>query len=402
MALQIQAKINGYRIQTHSKGNEISIWTDGGRERSAILPDLVQEIKSIGHDNFILDGELILIKNGQPIPRAEMAKVGVGKEPIQEDMVYYVFDIPYYEEDISQKPLFERSKILDEVLPKDLKIIKHMPSWEVSNKKEYDAAVKKAIAFPGSEGFMGKELDSNYEVGRGPGWIKMKQTFELKIKVIGVLKKPNPWSKKPDRDLTSQEALDAFKKLQEKSETYILRGSILGKDGKTLVAIESDHRLTKGDLELRWDAKRAVWAGSEDPRIWQQGAEFKNRMEGETAYGKTYAKKLDPAPTSGDIVTIRPTTMRFFKSPDGTQGIAWENPRLEEIDTERTQPDDYADAERIIVASSQQISLQFTITTLDTESFATHLKQNAGALRKAIIENLVKPDRNKLASQSRS
>jgi len=355
MAVEISAKINGFRIQIH-KNDGVKVYTDGGKERSTILPDLVREIQSLRHDNFILDGELILIKDGQLIPRAEMAKVGVGKEPIRdEETWYYVFDIPYHEEDISQKPLSERLKILDKILPKDLKYIKRMPSWEVSNKKEYDAAVKKAIAFPASEGFMGKELESLYEIGRGPGWVKVKITYELKIKTIGILIEPNPWPEKPDGDLTGQEALDAFKKLQKKSETYILWGAILGKDGKTLIAIESDHRLSQGDLELRWDAKRKVWSGTEDPHIWQMGAGFKNRGKSEIAYGKTYAKKLDPAPRIGDIATIRPTTMRFFKRPDGTQGIAWENPRLEEIDTERTEPDIYIDAERIIKASSQQI-----------------------------------------------
>ena len=355
MPIVIEPKINGYRIEIHRNGG-VKIFTDGGKERSEILVDLTNEAKSLSADNFILDGELILLKDGQPVPRAEMARVGVGKESIKDEEIrYYVFDVPYYEGDISEKPLSERLKILDKILPKDLKYIKRMPSWEVSNKKEYDAAVKKAIDFGSSEGFMGKELESPYTIGRGPGWVKMKITKEIKIKTIGILKKPNPWDKKPDRDLTGQEALDAFKKLQEKSETYILRGAILGKDGKTLIPIESDHKLSQGDLELRWDAKREVWAGTDDPRIWQIGAGFKPRMGGEFALGKTYAKRLDPAPKITDIVTIRPTTMRFFKKADGTQGIAWENPRLEEIDTERKDPDSYQDAERIIEASSQQI-----------------------------------------------
>lgn len=364
MPLIIEPKENGYRIQAHRQGNDIKILTDGGKERHEILVDLTAELKSLPADNFILDGELILLKNGQPIPRAEMARVGVGKEPIKgEELRYYVFDVPFYEEDISQKPLSERIKILNKILPKDLEYIKRMPSWEASNKKEYDAAVKKAIAFSGSEGFMGKELESLYTVGRGPGWIKMKITKEIKIKTIGILKKPNPWDKKPDKDLTGQEALDAFKKLQEKSETYILRGAILGKDGKDLMPIESDHKLSQGDLELRWDAKREVWSGTEDPQIWQIGAGFKSRGKGEYALGKTYAKRLNPAPKISDVVTIRPTTMRFFNNPDGTQGISWENPRLEEIDTERKDPDSYADAERIIAASAKMIGKPEKATT---------------------------------------
>jgi len=176
---------------------------------------------------------------------------------------------------------------------------------------------------------------------------KLKLAFELKTSVIGIYRKPFPFPKGqvPKSDLTGQEAISTFKRLQQKSKTYILRCAYRGKTGK-LEAIYSDRKLTLGDLSLKWNASKKKWQGTEDPRIWQMARGFSPGKLGEYAYGNTYAKKLEPGPKIGDIVTVRPILVRKFKT-DGRELFAWMFPNLREIDPTRTVPDTIDDMERI-------------------------------------------------------
>lgn len=174
---------------------------------------------------------------------------------------------------------------------------------------------------------------------------KLKLTFELKMSVIGILRKPLPLRPAPKSDLTGDEALRTFRRLQRDSKTYILRCAYRGKTGR-LEPIMSDHKLTPGDLELKWDAAKKEWKGTEDPRIWQMAKGMPHRKRGEYAYGNTYGKKLEPGPKMGSIVTVRPIMVRKFTA-EGKTMFSWMFPNLREIDPERSAPDSWSDMERI-------------------------------------------------------
>lgn len=174
---------------------------------------------------------------------------------------------------------------------------------------------------------------------------KLKLAFELKVAVVGTLRKPLSLRPAPKSDLTGDEALRTFKRLQKDSKTYILRCAYRGKTGR-LEPIVSDHKLMPGNLELKWDAAKKEWKGTEDPRIWQMAKGMPQRKRGEYAYGNTYGKKLDPGPRMGSIVTVRPIMVRKF-TIDGRPAYSWVFPNLREIDPERSAPDTIDDMERI-------------------------------------------------------
>ena len=99
-------------------------------------------------------------------------------------------------------------------------------------------------------------------------------------------------------------------------------------------------------VTFRREADGGKWQGTEDPRVWKTAKRFPSPKHGEYAYGNTYAKKLEPGPKIGSIVTVRPILVRKFKA-DGVVKFSWMFPNLREIDPSRSAPDTASDMERI-------------------------------------------------------
>jgi len=348
-AIAFEAKFDGLRLCLHKQDSQINIFTeDKKRDRAQFLPDVVKDMKSLPCQSVILDSETVIWASGAPIPRHEMIKIVVSKTPLKdEDIRVNVFDCLYYNgKSLIDLPWKERQTYLKKVLPKDTKHLKRVVPCIVTDKKSFDRCYKQCTTYAGSEGLMAKSTESKYPLsGRTGDWAKMKLAKEIKASVIGMLKKPFPLRPAPKSDLTGQEAVSTFKRLQQKSKTFILRCAYRGKTGK-LEAVFSDHKLSPGDLQLKWNASKKKWQGTEDPRIWQMAKGFSVGKRGEYAYGNTYAKKLEPAPRIGSIVTIRPIMVRKFKT-NGITRFSWMFPNLREIDPTRSSPDTVDDMERI-------------------------------------------------------
>jgi len=331
----IEPKINGVRLMAHKRGGKIAIFTeDRKRDRADYLPELVEDLRSLNCDSVILDGEAVLPGKD----RADMIAITSSNTPV-EGIVYYVFDLIYKDgEDLTDHPLEDRQKILRTVVQQEsnLKSIRLLPSYRITNKSDFDKYSKKCIEYPESEGFMAKKADSTYDVdGRSTGWAKMKLFKEIKVKVIGIFKK----AIKPATShspVKGEAAIKLYKELAEDSTTYMLRCAIYDPESK-LVPIETQKKLTESDLTPEWTGKD--WKGLECPELWKMDSAFGHRDVGEYAYGSTYAKKLPVEPELGDIATVRLHRITRFVKDDGSVGYSWENPILEELDPERTEPD---------------------------------------------------------------
>lgn len=348
MPIAAEAKFDGIRLVLERDGNRVWIFTeDKKRDRARFLPNVVKEMKKLSCTSVILDSETVIWAGGAPIPRHEMIKIVVSKTPLAEEEIHCnIFDCLYYNgKDLTDLPWTERQKYLKKVLPKDLKYLKRVIPCIITNRRTFDNCIRWASKTAGSEGAMLKSTESKYVTGRSGDWAKIKLLFELKMAVIGLLRKPLPLRPAPKSDLTGSKAISTFKHLQQKSKTYILRCAYRGKTGR-LEPIVSDHKLAPGDLELKWDAAKKEWKGTEDPGIWQMAKGIPHRKRGEYAYGNTYGKKLEPAPKMGSIVTVRPIMVRKF-TIDGHPAFSWMFPNLREVDPERSAPDDFSDMERI-------------------------------------------------------
>lgn len=351
-----EEKMDGIRMCEHRDGKRVWIFTeDKKRDRAPYLPDVVAEMKRLPVRSVILDSEVVIWEGGAPIPRHEMIRLVVSKKPLTgEDIRVNCFDCLYYNgKSLVDLPWKERQIYLKKVLPRDLKHLKRVEPCIIKNRRDFDRCIAKASKAAGSEGAMLKSIEGKYNLaGRTGEWAKMKLAAEIKVMVIGILKKvfPFPKNQTPKSDLTGDEAVRTFKRLQKDSKTYILRAAFRDRAGK-LIPVFSDHKLTPGDLTLKWDSAKKKWKGTEDPRIWQMGKGFPQRKHGEYAYGNTYAKKLDPGPRIGTIITVRPIMMRKFKAESKIM-FSWMFPNLREIDPTRSAPDTIEDVERIVRASA--------------------------------------------------
>lgn len=342
----VQPKADGIRLVLHRRGSKVWIFTeDRKRDRARVLPMLVKALQELRADSVILDAEVLEYHDGSPVPRHEMVELVVSNSPPQHKVVAWVHDCLYLNgEDLSGKPYTER---LEQLASLSLSgSLRPMPWRLVHTADELREALRWAASFSeaASEGAMVKVADSPYRGERSEDWAKLKLAQELKVMVIGVQRKPNPWprDKKPD-ELSGPAALDWYRRLSARSQTYLIRGAIRGPRG--LIPIEADHVLTPGDLHVRWSDGQ--WRGTSDPQLWEMHPDFPHRKAGELAYGVTYAKRLDPPPKIGDIVTVRPMEVRLFQH-NGSNHIAWMFPTLVEVDPERREPDSWDDVLRLV------------------------------------------------------
>jgi Ku protein len=165
---------------------EVRLINRRGRDISKRYPEIVKELGKITH-NCVLDGEIVCF-NEEGVPDFNLLQK---REQIDSDLLiegrakgipatYVVFDIlARGEEDLSEKPLGERKKILDETVQDAEHIMKI--AYEAEGRKLWDEMRKK-----GMEGVIAKRLDSIYYSGRRRwDWLKLKNLKSIDVVLIG-------------------------------------------------------------------------------------------------------------------------------------------------------------------------------------------------------------------------
>lgn len=139
---------------------------------------------------MILDGEIIAVKEGKPMPfqhvlRRFRRKHGVSRMVEKIPLQFHVFDILYCDGEIIDKPLLERRKILESVISESERI-RIAVQTRTKNKDEIEKIFNEAIN-AGHEGVMLKNPNSPYIPGkRGKHWLKLKSVMEtLDLIVVG-------------------------------------------------------------------------------------------------------------------------------------------------------------------------------------------------------------------------
>jgi DNA ligase 1 len=185
--LAAEFKYDGSRFQFHKKGNWARLYSRRLEDVTAALPDVIEQLMSAtGHD-VILDGEVIAIKDGKPMPFQSVLRRFRRRHDIAEaqeeiEMIPNVFDILYLDgETLIDLPLAERRRRLEAVVTQYL-----APQVVSSEQAEIEHTYHAALA-AGHEGIMIKVPSSPYTPGqRGKNWIKIKPEVDtLDLAVIG-------------------------------------------------------------------------------------------------------------------------------------------------------------------------------------------------------------------------
>ncbi len=174
----IEYKMDGIRGQLIVRNHEVFLWSRGEELVTNSFPEF-KNILSYFPKGIVLDGEIVAYKEDRILPFTFLQK-RLGRKTISKKMLSQIpvvlicYDILELNGvDIRQKPLYERKKILHEVIQhhpilKSSKVLE-LQTWEEVKDIRENSKEK------GYEGLMIKQKDSPYESGRKKGiWWKWK------------------------------------------------------------------------------------------------------------------------------------------------------------------------------------------------------------------------------------
>lgn len=188
--IAVEWKYDGSRVQVHYGNGKVTIYSRRLENVTKALPEIVEEIKRCVRDGVILDGEVIAVKDGKPMPFQEVLRRFRRKHEVTKAMEeipleVYFFDVLYKNGEVIDLPLKERRKILESVI-KESNIVKIAKQILTDKKEEVERIFKEALE-KGHEGAMLKNPNSPYIPGkRGRHWLKLKEVMEtLDLVVVG-------------------------------------------------------------------------------------------------------------------------------------------------------------------------------------------------------------------------
>jgi DNA ligase-1 len=176
----LEWKYDGIRAQVIRREDKTWIWSRGEEQITDTFPDLEGLFKNLPKGT-VIDGEILIIKDKRIQPFQELQK-RLGRKKVAPAMLkerpagFYAYDCLEFEgEDIRQKPLRVRKKILEKVIAKlHQNQVLLSPILSVNSVEELDQRRQEARE-QDAEGLMIKSWEGAYTVGRKTGnWWKYK------------------------------------------------------------------------------------------------------------------------------------------------------------------------------------------------------------------------------------
>ena len=168
-----EIKWDGYRIIAFVKDGTVRLASRSNLDYSKKYPLIVEALRELKHE-VILDGEVVVFKNGSPDFDSLQTYNG-SREPIS----YYLFDLLWLDgHNIMNLPLTKRKSLLHALIDNN-DVLKFSESFDDGNLL-YQKMLEK-----GWEGIVAKRKDSEYMPGqRGNAWLKTP-TLKRQEFVIG-------------------------------------------------------------------------------------------------------------------------------------------------------------------------------------------------------------------------
>jgi len=305
LPIAIEPKHNGFRGILEKQGAKQRLWFEGtpGRDRLPVLQDIGDQTKGIDED-FVLDVDVAITKNGKRLPRPELMKLNADKPQFEpgEKIVLTVFDAPYIGEDLTRQPFSERRDLLERFYSSELKgnsAFKLSPIRWAKSLPEARVATRWAFGQDRSEGLVAKSAEGTYELdGATNEWSKLKRVAEIKVIVLDVQR-----TKAGDFNYWGGLALSKGDEWKNVTGLGGKRYVNLGKSFSTNVEAKKGDILTIEVLELLPDEekKTLAWLGArvidvdkarKEPYATAQAIDIARRA-------KILQKALDVVPTVG-------------------------------------------------------------------------------------------------------
>jgi DNA ligase-1 len=185
----LEWKLDGARIQVHRADDRVAVYTRNLNDVTSRVPEVVDAVRSLHARELILDGEVIaLTANGRPLSfqdtmRRFGRRLDVDTLRAELPLTPYFFDVLLHEnEETLDRPLADRLRLLDSMLPESCRVPRLVTS-SVDDAKRFQAEALER----GHEGVLVKSLAAPYAAGRrGSAWIKVKTARTLDLVVLAV------------------------------------------------------------------------------------------------------------------------------------------------------------------------------------------------------------------------
>ena len=187
----VQEKYDGIRIQLHKVDNKVKVYTYNEKDITDKCKDIVEIMKQKKFGDMILDAELILYDDKDPLHRADtIAHLFKNKYP-DATLKARVFDIMNHDgQSLLDSTLRDRINIMFYQLSSLSDDLLSFPSKKntriADSLKEIEKYAKDIMELPASEGVVIKDIESTYYVGtkKNPKWIKWKKFVDLDVIVL--------------------------------------------------------------------------------------------------------------------------------------------------------------------------------------------------------------------------
>ncbi len=177
VAVAVEAKLDGIRIQVHRDGDEIAVYSRSLDDLTARLPGVVAAVAGLPAQRLVLDGEALALRpDGRPMLFQDTASARAELSP-------FFFDLLHVDDlDLVDEPTTVREEWLARLVPSTLRVARIV----TADAAQAEAFSAQALA-AGHEGVVIKALEAGYAAGRrGAAWVKVKPVHTLDLVVLAV------------------------------------------------------------------------------------------------------------------------------------------------------------------------------------------------------------------------
>jgi len=193
--LDIEYKLDGFRIQAHKQENKIRLFTRRLEDVTPQFPEVAEYVKNnVKGNSFILDSEAAGLdpKTGKYLPFQSISQRIRRKYNIEEMSKKFpvevnVFDILYYNgKSLIKEDFKKRRELIEKIISQKPRKIVTVRNLITSKESEVEKFYKESLQ-AGNEGIMFKKLDAPYKPGARVGFMcKMKPVMEtLDLVIVG-------------------------------------------------------------------------------------------------------------------------------------------------------------------------------------------------------------------------
>jgi bifunctional non-homologous end joining protein LigD len=173
----VERKLDGYRCLAFRDGGKVALESRNYLSLNDRYPEVAAALEANACKHFVVDGEIVGTHRGKSSFEALQQRGHDRSVRIS----YYVFDILWLDgEDLRQRPLIERKRLLRGTLHFGEPAVRWTPHRKAENGEEHLADACRR----GWEGLIAKRGDSRYAGKRSGDWLKWKCSAEQEL-VIG-------------------------------------------------------------------------------------------------------------------------------------------------------------------------------------------------------------------------